>query len=433
MTPPPQPAAAMPQPAATIRPAPSAPSQVTMGSGPWIVPAVVLLVAPLFAIAALKIFEVERATVLFVEYACMAVAAFAVIGTLPPRAPVRLKSPIGKAMLFFVGSLLLTTTLVYVAEIRTDTSKFLPQVAAILFLTLAFFVLEGAAKRADAERAVLLTCHTVLGLSAASVLGDFLHITHYETNHGRYFGFLGDGVAWALTLPLVVYFCSKRLVLVAICAVVIALTGSRAPALCVAAALLLLIAVGRGRRLQYLMLSALAVIAIYQSDVFTTLGERLSATHLSSSDRLTTAALGIKVFENSPVFGSGYNAQAYYFPSNARRIALGQYSIQTSTFVQMLAEGGLLLFGAYLAFVITATVGGISLVRRSQAFRNSGILNGVVVWLLSMLWMNQSAAWFLVGSYTGTLILGMAGVVSGYYARLRYSRGQGLVAQGGQR
>ena len=39
-----------------------------------------------------------------------------------------------------------------------------------------------------------------------------------------------------------------------------------------------------------------------------------------------------------------------------------------------------------------------------------------------MLWVNQSASWFLVGSFVGPLVFGMAGILAGYWARIIYAR-----------
>ena len=432
MTPPPQPAAAAQPTAAALRGAPPIEAQAAARGTLWIAPSVVLLTAFLFAYAAVAVFEIRAITGLLAGYVAWALATVILAFTLPPRPQVPLESPIAKAMLAFVGALIFTTALIYVSGIRSDTDKFLPQVLAVLLMPLPFFLMHSAAARTDAASAVLLSCHVVTALSVVSVVGDFTGATSYETAGGRYFGFLGDGVAWALTFPLLVYFCNKRLVLAAVCVITLGLTGSRAPALCVAAALALLVAVSRGRRLQYIvLLGFIAIVAAYQSDAFVTLLQRLSGTEFTANDRVSNAALGLRIFEQSPLFGSGYNAQGYFYPQTERRVALGQFANQTSPFVQMLVEGGLMLFAAYMAFVIAATIGGIALLKRTHGGATYGIMSGAIVWLLSMLWVNQSALWFMVGSYLGPLVFGVAGAVSGYYARLRFARRQSLAMPAG--
>jgi O-antigen ligase len=158
-------------------------------------------------------------------------------------------------------------------------------------------------------------------------------------------------------------------------------------------------------------------LAAYQSDIFQTLASRIEATRIGSNDRLGTALLGLRIFKSSPYFGMGYNSFSYLF---SRRFTNSLHEVlfaQTSTIVQMLSDGGLLLFLGYIAFVIAATRGGIALMKQSKTTVHSGVINGVAAWLIVMLWVNQSATWFIVGSYFGPLVLGFAGIVSGCFAR----------------
>ena len=193
-----------------------------------------------------------------------------------------------------------------------------------------------------------------------------------------------------------------------------------------AAALLLLIAVGRGHRLRYFVTFALLIIFMaFSGSLFEKLFSRLDSTTFSSNDRLATARLGLRLFDRSPVFGMGYNAQSYFFPPNSTFRALrGEWSTQTSIFVQMLVEGGILVFVPYLLFVIACTVGALAILRQARDNDDWRLVSGAAAWLLAMLWVDQSATWFLVGSYLGPLVLGIAGMISGYWARIIYARHQ---------
>ena len=148
------------------------------------------------------------------------------------------------------------------------------------------------------------------------------------------------------------------------------------------------------------------------------------ATSLGSNDRLGTALLGWRIFQKSPYFGTGYNSLGHLFPYRFTSTLQNTLSAQTSTFVQMLSDGGLLQFLGYIVFVAAATVTGIGLMRRSRTEPGSGAINGIVAWVLSMLWVNQSAAWFVVGSYVGPLVFGMAGIMAGYRSRQLMMRAQ---------
>jgi hypothetical protein len=299
----------------------------------------------------------------------------------------------------------------------------LPQSAALVFMTVPFFVMRLAATTLRVDRAVLLVCHVVLALGTYSIFGDFLGFARYETYGERYFGLLGDGVSWALTLPLIVYFASGRIPLAAVAGLGLALTGSRGPALIAVGALILLMFFSRGRRFEYAaMIAAMIAIGLYQSGLFSTLADRFADTVFTSNDRTKTAALGMRLFWNSPLFGNGYNALAHYFPSNGHLTRLGILPSQTSTAVQMLSDSGLITFITYFSFVIAATAAGIRLMRNSQELAEGGLLNGIAAWLLAMLWLNQSALWFVVGSYVGPLVFAAAGLVAGSSQRLRLAQ-----------
>jgi hypothetical protein len=85
----------------------------------------------------------------------------------------------------------------------------------------------------------------------------------------------------------------------------------------------------------------------------------------------------------------------------------------------MLSDGGIVLFLPYLGFVIACTICGVSLMRQTIMYRARGVFNGVIAWLLAMLWVNQSALWFVVGSIISPLVFGMAGVLSGLHFRVQ--------------
>ena len=396
--------------------------------------ATVLLTAAMFANSALVIAGADRETMLFVEYALWTASAAWIFSRLPPTPRIgRIGSPMRKGMIALLIGLALSTMLVWKTDLRSDVDRLLPQVAALLFMTLPFFVLNAAAKAIDMEKAALVTCHVILAAGLISILSDVMGFTDFEHGGGRYFGFLGDPVAWALTLPFIVYFSRGQLVLAAAAGLGIAFTGSRAPAICVAAALVMLITFSRGRRAQYVVtLLLLFVLSRAQSDVFETLANRFEATSFGSNDRLGTALLGWRIFQKSPYFGTGYNSLGHLFPYRFTSTLQNTLSAQTSTFVQMLSDGGLLQFFGYCFFVVAATVTGIGLMRRRRTDPGSGTINGIVAWVLSMLWVNQSAAWFVVGSYVGPLVFGMAGIMAGYRSRQLIMRAHAppIAAQG---
>lgn len=317
-----------------------------------------------------------------------------------------------------VLSLLLTTLLVGISGGRSDQGKVWQQTFMLVAMMIPYFSLTYASTYADANRSIIVLCNVLTALGLLSIGLDFFEFTSFLSNFGRYFGFMGDPVAWVLTLPFVLYFSTGRLVMAGLVGIGLALTASRGPALCSLAALLLLFALNRGKRFQQILTFVLlAIIALFQSPLFANLASRIGSTTFMENDRLVTARLGLRIFERSPIFGEGYNSLVRFYPYHAN--IAGKLPTQTSTFVQMLSDGGLLLFVPFVGFVVALTVGSIKLLRIPPSVGRSPTINGAAAWLVSMLWVNQSAAWFVAGSYVGPLVLGMAGIISGYWARLR--------------
>lgn len=399
-----------------------APMSVLFG---WAPLAVILLTSAIVCAMVVKIYDVDRTMMLAGQYFAWSFTAYLIL-TAVPRADLRISqvpSRMGQFLALFLIAFALSTAAVWMTGERSDMAAMLPQSAAVMFMALPFFVMRLAAVSLRIDRAVLLTCHVILGLGVYSVLGESIGFAHYESVGGRYFGSLGDGVSWALTLPLIVYFATGRIPLAAVAGLGLALTGSRGPALIAIGALVLLMFFSRGRRYEYAaMIVAMVVIGLYQGGLFTTLITRFSDTVFTSNDRTTTAGLGMRLFWQSPIFGNGYNALTHYFPSNAHRLQLGIMPTQTSTAVQMLSDSGAITFIPYLGFVISGTAAGIGLMRNSKSLAEGGLLNGLVAWLLAMLWLNQSALWFVVGSYIGPIVFGIAGIVAGASQRLAIAR-----------
>jgi hypothetical protein len=392
----------------------------------WVFFAVFILTSAIVSAWLVRVYKVDRAVLLGVQYLAWAIAASTVLAAVPARDPnaPRVGSPMSLFLILFLLGTIVATLFVWLLGTRRDIGLIGPEIAALVYMTLPYFVLARVARMLSVERIVLWTCHVVLGFGLYSILADFLGLTHYEAIRGRYFGGLGDQVAWALTLPLLIYFATRRFPLAALAGAGLVLTASRAPTLTVIAAILLLIGFGRGRRFHYIaMLMILLTFGLYQAGLFSNLLNRLAETQFLANDRTVTAAIGIKTFWASPFVGNGYYSLSYLYPSTMHRIALGILPAQTSTFVQMLSDWGLIAFVPYICFVVASTIAGMALMRRSKDLADGSVINGVIAWLLAMLWANQSALWLIVGSYIGPLVFGMAGIVAGARMRLKAAAG----------
>ena len=228
---------------------------------------------------------------------------------------------------------------------------------------------------------------------------------------------MGDGVAWLVTFPMIVYFTTNRFVLSGASALALLLTLSRGATLVVAGAILLLLVFGGGRsRLHYgpPLIATIGVIA-YNNEQFLEFIGRFSRLEIEQSGRVVTSLNGFSIFRDSPLFGSGYDSMAYYFP--VLDIASGEFSVASSAFVQMLSDGGLLAFLGFMAFVLTMSHLGVrSLTYRSDASLHH-VIAGLTAWLLAIVWLNHSASWFLITSPIAPLVFGTAGLVAGYAER----------------
>jgi hypothetical protein len=391
----------------------------------WILPAVFLLTSAIAAAWIIKVYKADRTVTLAIQYLTWAVTAYILMARTRRfywKVPQDV-SLMSRFLILFLAGIAASTAGVWLLGTRRDIGLIGPEIAALIYLALPFFVLARVAKVAVVHRVVIWTCHVILVVGLYSILGDYLGFSRYEAVHSRYFGALGDQVAWALTLPLVVYFSTGRFPFAALAAIGLVLTASRAPTLTVIASILLLVSFSRGRRAQYIvMLFAALTLGLYQAGLFEHLVSRFSTTEFLSNDRIVTAALGIKTFLASPLVGNGYYSLGYLYPTTMHRITLGILPAQTSTFVQILSDHGLIAFVPYLGFVIATTATGIALMRRSIELSDGSILTGVVAWLLAMLWANQSALWLTVGSYIGPLVFGMAGLVAGSGVKLQLMR-----------
>jgi hypothetical protein len=398
---------------------PIAPMRLTLPPGSGVF-AVLMLAVPIIGALIINFTKLDRTVMLLIQYSLWA-AVTPLIVSAPHRHTLgsrRRPTRMAQFFVLFLVAFALASLLVWLSNTRSDAKALGLQSGALLFMTLPFFALRRIAATAPVDSLGLAVCHVILALGLYSVVGDFFGVNVHQGVFGRYFGPLGDQVAWVLTLPFVVYFSSRRILLALLAALGLALTASRGPALTTIAALLLLLVFSRGRRLEHAaLIVTLLIVGLYQAGLFSTLLHRFSATEFTNNDRTVTAALGVKIFLKSPIFGSGYNSLTYFYPSTMHRISHGILPAQTSTFVQMLSDGGLILFVPYVCFVLAASKAGVSLMRHSHAVREGRLMTGTAAWLIAMLWVNQSALWFVVGSYLGPLVFGMAGLVAGSVLR----------------
>lgn len=382
-------------------------------------PAAVLLTLSAIYAGLMRILNADATWPLLLVY-----AAWAIAGAILLRKSLRLGtrarrrwSPGTIALLLFLSGVWLSTILLGFSGMRYDYDDVLRQTAMVSYTAVPFLTMAYAARRMDFDRAVLVTCHVLLALCLASVLLDFSGLTDFESYGSRYFGFLGDGVAWLVTFPMIVYFTTGRFVLSGAGAMALLLTLSRGATLVVTGAILLLLVFGGGRsRSRYIppLIATVGVIA-YNYEQFLEFISRFSRLEIEQSGRVVTSLNGLSIFSDSPIFGSGYNALAYHFP--VLDITRSEFAVASSTFIQMLSDGGILAFMGFMTFVITVSYLGVRSLSLQSAAPLHDVVVGLTAWLLAIIWLNHSASWFLVTAPLAPLVFGVAGLVAGYAAR----------------
>jgi len=208
--------------------------QVPASSHPmWIVSALLILCSPIVVALLMAIFKIDRTVLLAAQYAGWCVAAYMIAGVVPRkgRTSIRIPSRMTQFLLLFLISFAASSFSIWLRGTRADSSSLALQSLALIFMALPFFSLKSAANAFPVDRGLLWICHAILAFGLYSVVGDFFGIVQHEGLGGRYFGPLGDQIAWPLSLSLVVYFASRRIPLAFLAGLALALTASRGPAL----------------------------------------------------------------------------------------------------------------------------------------------------------------------------------------------------------
>jgi O-antigen ligase len=167
-----------------------------------------------------------------------------------------------------------------------------------------------------------------------------------------------------------------------------------------------------------LSLVLLLVIAVFP-DYVAGVSERFTAVDPLDNDRVRTTAFSLLVWEQRPVWGSGYNAHTFAFEKAGLLPGEGRefWATPTSTPVQILADSGVVGFGFFLLFALLAIVLAFRAIRAERDSRERAALAGLGSWIVAFLLLNHSAAWLLPGSGLSAIVFATAGIVSGAVGR----------------
>jgi hypothetical protein len=327
------------------------------------------------------------------------------------------------ALPVLIASLLFVQLLVFLSGQRTDIEKSTIQLFLVSSSILPYMVIALTLERAELKQCALFLSNSIMVIASSSILLDFSGVTSYESFADRHFGFLGDGVAWLVTLPVIIYYATSRPILLAVSVAVLMLTLSRgAIIVLVGAFILFLVSRKISSMLSFavrLLIALLLAFALAGEQRVTAIIQRFEEIEFSESDRVSTSQNGFNLFLASPIYGSGFNSLAYYYPQKALRYEGDAVEVPSSTLLQMLSDGGIIVGIAYIYLVVSTIKAARRLSSRKDSGHELNVIAGLASWITSMLLFNHSASWFFPGSYLTPIITSACGIVGAYTVNRR--------------
>lgn len=337
----------------------------------------------------------------------------------------------GLALLFVAG---LGSTLYAHFNLRGSYSIDMWQQFAMAMSLMLIFPAYAYLSSARSMFKPIMTGWDLLAVFAiGTVVAHLLGIISGEAFGSRQFGILGDPVAWLFSALIVVYFERRKWVFFAMCAALLVLTGSRAPALMAAAGIVLASVMQANTSVQSI-LERCALAAGLVGGVFLIpllmpgLINRFRETDFLYNDRIETIRFALSLVRESPWVGLGYNAQSHYFAEQlgGRTGVFMILNSAVSTPVQILTDFGII----GLAFFVLATLAllkacfnvaravpdGIPAGAPLQFFQ---LTRGLACWLIPFIILNHSAAYLLPLSMIAVVFFAAAGMVVAVDLQLR--------------
>ena len=328
-----------------------------------------------------------------------------------------------------VLSTLLISLIQLLSGLRIDDSKILFQAIQALLPVSLFFVMRDWSARYFSLRSLDIAIALLSLVAVSSVYLEFLGFTAIESYGMRYFGFLGDSVAWILGMTLAYYFLRGNFLASAFLIIALALTQSRSPILIFFLSLALSIyyffnfgqVTLRISIRSFIFISgffAFILLAHTLAEAYiSTIIDRIADTSLSDSDRAITSLYTLSVFYKDILWGSGFNSHNYYYALSGydRSNSFGLIETPSSTWLQILSDSGLIGFSMFLLVVIGACGFCFSLksIKKLLDPKSYKQLSAFACWIVPFILFNQTAAWLIPGSLLSPLFFASLGVVVG--------------------
>ncbi|MBI3147064.1 MAG: O-antigen ligase family protein [Betaproteobacteria bacterium] len=322
------------------------------------------------------------------------------------------------AIAWLVGAQLLSGVFAQLSGARLDSTDMWKWMAQAIGPIVVFWPCYEWARTAYNDAPIDIGLRSVAVLAIGSVSFEAAGILSFETYGDRYFGPIGDSVAWLLCIVAPYFLFNRAIGFATLSILALLLTQSRGGAIvCVATILTMLGIQGRrrgGAARGIVVLSVVFVAGFLFSEQLSGLLNRFADGVMLESDRIETTDFTLELFETAPLLGLGYGAHTYTW-SRAGYESLpldGLFGVPTSTLAQLLADTG--LFGTLPYFILFFTVVAslISLVSLVGPSQNEKVIS-LGVWLTCFMALNQSASWLLPSSLLAPFVFAFCGIVVG--------------------
>lgn len=378
-------------------------------------------------------FVIGEAKVQFYDLMLILIAVRVILSLILQRTPIHLAHIQYRVILFF-GVLLFATLLGLRFGIDIFRTELFSLIRYFLFgsvFFLLFYSVRTTRTLVVVDKAFWYVCYSIGFSVYMSIAFYAVGITFGEIqdsdSHIRYFGPLGDQVAFILVLIFLKGLLDGRIILPLIWFGAILATGTRGAIISLMLGSFIFLFMHSEKVKPRTRLIALTVIfgiflALFFTDLGSTTLSRFTSSEILSTGfdlRMISMTLGAKVFLENIFFGVGFNgfhlvALGYNpmeLPPDFSDVLISNTSNQ---FLQVSSDAGIFGIASFFAFMFSS----IKLYNLAFTLADLRLKNSLAagkIWLITLLIGNQTAVWLLAGSmisYFFWIHLGLALIVS---------------------
>ena len=346
-------------------------------------------------------------------------SAFFLINLKTSRNPLRGGRFASKLLMLFIVLSALSNILAQIQGPRLDAYDMWRLSLMAYLPTIAFWGGQAWARRAFNTRPIDIGAVILALVCSSSVILDVVGISEYESYGTRYFGFIGDSVAWMLSFVVVYFTVCKKYVLYNVMAIIALLfTQSLGASFVVVVALFIYYLKSNElrRRPVIILLNALLLLSIVNYfGLLPLLLDRLNVLDILENDRVRTSAFTFGLFLENFYFGGGYGIHGYSFEMEGFTNLVAGFDFMgtpSSTYIQVLADSGLFGFFIFLAFILAVSRDSLRVISNTFSSQGAREVSGLAAWLISFMLTNHTAAWLLPSSKLSVIVFTVAGIVT---------------------